>query len=367
MPHVFGEDRQADACWLSFLDPTVCPVPTQRDLLRQGIGPERILAQASTPDFSALAERLVQKMKERSGASLRNGVHAERPIQLVALDDPTYPDLLSRCDDAPPALFAVGELGHLRQPALAVVGARRASPLGLELCQRFCRDLAGAGLTIASGLALGVDGAAHRSALDAGGATVAVLPTGIDSVYPRRHQPLARDIADRGVVVSEFPPNTSPRRGNFHRRNRTLSGLALGTLVIEAGRPSGSLITANAAAEQGREVFALPWSLAHAGGVGCLHLLSQGANLALNPADVVAHLLPGFTAQVEPFATGLSATGSGPCGDAVLSSLGDELLTVDRIAERAGMPASECLRTLAMLELSGRVARQQGLWTRTGA
>ncbi len=362
MPYLFGEDRLADSRWLTLLNADVLPVPRQRELLNAGVGPEQLL-NSSDPVFSGLR----QCLERPQAARCANGVDANQPVQLLTLADPAYPRWLAQCDDAPPALFVVGDSTVLNRPGIAIVGARRATPLGLELARRFSAALAQSGLVVASGLALGIDAAAHQAALDVEAPGIAVMPTGVDWVYPRRHRELARTLAQRGVVVSEFLPGTSPRKGNFHRRNRTLSGLALGTLVIEAGQPSGSLITATAAAEQGREVFALPWSLGHAGGAGCLQLLSQGAVLVRHPGDVLAQLTPGVSTQWDVPLSGQSLAALSTDARRVLESLADQRLTVEGIVERSGLSSQHCLRVLSTMELAGAVQREQGLWMRTGA
>ena len=188
----------------------------------------------------------------------------------LAIDDERYPPLLRVIHDPPPLLYVRGDPAVLQEPHLAVVGSRRASPAGLRVAQILTGQVARAGLHICSGLALGIDGAAHRGALEAGGKSVAVMATGIDTIYPHRHLALAAQLEQAGCLVTEFPPGTPPLRQNFPKRNRIISGLSLGVLVVEAALPSGSLITAGAALEQGREVFALPWSMLHDGGRGCL-------------------------------------------------------------------------------------------------
>lgn len=368
MVHCFGTDARADARWLVLLDPQVCPVPLQRQLFLSGITPEGLMGADAPNDLPAhYLDPIRQAVAAASPRTLDNGVDPSQPIRLITIGDPVYPPLLQLCDDAPPALFTVGDITALARPGVAIVGARRASPMGLEAAREFAQTLAGAGLVVASGLALGIDGAAHTGALDADGSSVAVMPTGIDAVYPRRHGVLARQLAQRGVVLSEFPPNTAPRRGNFPRRNRTLSGMTLGTLVVEAGRPSGSLITANAATEQGREVLALPWSIRHPGGAGCLHLLSRGATLACSPLDVVNQVMPAMAAQLTGINVPAETTPKlPPVARKVLESLGDECLSLDRLAARAGLDVVECQQQLSLLEIDSRVEKAQGGWVRAG-
>ena len=203
-------------------------------------------------------------------------------------DQPGYPPLLAQLEDAPPLLFVAGDPSILERPQLAMVGSRRASRPGLDTAGAFSRSLARAGFVITSGLALGVDGAAHQAALDVGGRTVGVLGTGLENFYPQRHRALARAMIDQGsAVVSEFPLDTPARAEHFPRRNRIISGLALGVLVVEASVASGSLITARLAAEQGREVYAIPGSIHHPGARGCHQLIRDGAVLV----ESVQHIL----------------------------------------------------------------------------
>ncbi len=215
----------------------------------------------------------------------------------LAIDDECYPPLLRAIPDPPPLLYVRGDPAVLLEAHLAVVGSRRASPAGLRVAQALSGQLASAGLHICSGLALGIDSAAHRGALATGGKSVAVMATGIDRVYPQRHQALAAQLEQAGCLVTEFPPGTPPLRHNFPKRNRIISGLSLGVLVIEAALPSGSLITAGTALEQGREVFALPWSMLHDGGRGCLQLIRDGAKMVQDVDDILEELGPLYALQ----------------------------------------------------------------------
>ena len=209
---------------------------------------------------------------------------------LLSLDDPAYPCLLREIDDAPPLLYVSGRLDLLQRPALAMVGSRNPSALGAQTAEAFAGAFSGSGLTVVSGLALGIDAAAHRGALDGAGSTIAVVGTGLDLVYPARNRDLAHRIAADGALVSEFPLGMAARADHFPRRNRILSGLALGCLVIEANLRSGSLITARLAAEQGREVFAVPGSIHSPLARGCHRLIRDGAKLTECAADVIQEL-----------------------------------------------------------------------------
>ncbi|MEZ5570638.1 MAG: DNA-processing protein DprA [Halioglobus sp.] len=274
---------------------------------------------------------------------------------VLAIDDPDYPPLLREIRDPPPLLYIEGDPALLQQPQLAVVGSRRASPGGLRLAELLSGQLASTGLHICSGLALGIDGAAHRGALAVGGKSVAVLATGIDRVYPRRHRGLARELAQTGCLVTEFAPGTPPLRHNFPRRNRIISGLSLGVLVVEAALPSGSLITAATAVEQGREVFALPWSMLHAGGSGCLQLIRDGAKMVRELEDILEELGPLYIKQQE-CSSGVVPNIQRPTNDSwLLPLIGFEKVSLDELVQLSGRPVSQVLGELSGLELSGQV------------
>lgn len=284
--------------------------------------------------------------------------------QTIALDDERYPSLLRAIHDPPPLLYVRGDPLVLQQPQLAVVGSRRASPAAQRVAHLLSGQLAQSGLTICSGLALGVDGAAHQGALDVGGKSVAVMATGIDRLYPHRHRSLAANIEQTGCLVTEFPPGTPPRRHNFPQRNRIISGLSLGVLVVEAALPSGSLITARTGLEQGREVFALPWSILHDGGKGCLQLLRDGAKMVQTVEDIMEELGALYTVQHELSLPHVEKEET-PCTDsALLQQVGFETTTLDDLVELSGWPVTEVLRELTSLELAGQIARTSGGYIR---
>src|SRR5919106_6044630 len=216
--------------------------------------------------------------------------HPDR--HLITLADPEYPKLLREIVDPPSVLFVMGDSSLLQTPQLAIVGSRNPSSAGIETAFRFAGQLVWAGLTVTSGLAIGIDAASHRGSLAVGGGTVAVAGTGLDKVYPTCHWDLAQTIADSGAIISEFPLGTPPRAKNFPRRNRIISGLCVGTLVVEAALRSGSLITARLAAEQGREVFAIPGSIYNPLARGCHGLIRDGAVLVESLDDILAELGP---------------------------------------------------------------------------
>ncbi|WCR46137.1 DNA-processing protein DprA [Stutzerimonas stutzeri] len=296
-------------------------------------------------------------IRERASAAL---AWLEQPDRhLLCWDDPNYPALLAELPDAPPLLFIAGDAALLDRPQLAMVGSRRASRHGLDNARAFARSLAAGGFVITSGLALGIDGAAHQGALEAGGKTVAVLGTGLERLYPQRHVGLAQQILDGGgALVSELPLDCPPQASNFPRRNRIISGLSLGVLVVEASPSSGSLITARLAAEQGREVYAIPGSIHHPGARGCHQLIRQGAAL-VESVDDVLEALRGWQRVELPAAADPAPTPDDP--------LLRELLAAPRSSEALAMaldqPLGQLLAQLTELEVEGRVACDNGLWS----
>ena len=290
-----------------------------------------------------------------------NAPAAPRPRR-VALGDADYPPLLRDIHDPPATLHVLGDAGALTRPQVAIVGSRRASAAGQRLARELAAELVAAGLAVCSGLARGIDGAAHRGALDAGGSTVAVMATGIDDVYPPRHQPLAAALQATGCLVTEFPRGTSPLPHNFPRRNRIISGLSLGVVVVEAAPRSGSLITARCALEQGREVFALPWSPLHGAGRGCLQLLRDGAKMVETVQDVLDELGPLYRRHRE-----CAVPADTPELDAagwLLELFAAEAVDVDSLVRACERPVAEVLSALSALELAGRVERVPGGYTR---
>ena len=240
----------------------------------------------------------------------------------------------------------------LARPCLAVVGSRNATPQGASDAERFARAFSDAGLTIVSGLALGIDAAAHRGGLEGAGSTIAVLGTGADILYPQRNRELGERIARDGLIVSEFPLGTPPHGANFPRRNRVISGLARGCLVVEAALASGSLITARFAAEQGREVFAIPGSIHSPHSKGCHALIKQGAKLVESAQDLLQEL--GVEAAVA------ASTAAVPADAGLLAQLGYDPCDIDTICARSGLTADRVSAMLLQLELDGKVARLPG-------
>lgn len=288
-------------------------------------------------------------------------------VSAVTFCDSTYPQLLRTIDCPPPFLYLRGTIEALSRPQLAVVGSRRASPLGVRAARALAADSAAAGLGVTSGLALGIDGAAHRGALDAGGDTLAVMATGIDRVYPARHRGLADAICESGCLVSEFAPGSLPLRGHFPRRNRLISGLALGTLVVEAALPSGSLITANTALDQGREVLALPWSIYHGNGRGCLQLLRDGAVLVQTSRDITDALGHAPPPCASPASVAGNQPGAGLSSPAqrIVARLDATAVDADSLAAVMDMPLQAVVAALTELELAGWVQRCAGGYIRS--
>jgi DNA processing protein len=282
--------------------------------------------------------------------------------QLLLCTDAGYPPLLAEIRDAPAVLFVFGALEALHSPQLAIVGARNPTPAGRKTARDFAAAFANAGLTITSGLAVGVDAASHEGALRADGLTIAVFGTGLDTVYPAENARLAARIRERGALISEFPPRTAPARLNFPRRNRIISGLSHGTLVVEAAYRSGSLVTARLAGEQGREVFAIPGSIHSPLSRGCHKLIREGASLVETPADVLSELrIPLCEQRVMSTARpGRSVTVLDKEYEMLLDALGFEPATIDVLVERTGLPGESIASMLLILELDGCVAALPG-------
>jgi DNA processing protein len=286
---------------------------------------------------------------------------------LLALGEPGYPDLLSNIPDPPLLLYIKGRIDLLARPGLAIVGSRNASTQGKANAAAFAEALSGAGLCIVSGLALGIDAAAHEGALRARGSTIAVIGTGPDIAYPSRNRALSERIGEEGCIVSEYPVGTPPLPGNFPKRNRIISGLAAGVLVVEAAAQSGSLITARQAAEQGREVFAIPGSIHAALAKGCHLLIREGAKLVDTAADVLealacSPLVDWAATQPSPAASARQAHGQpAPHADAgLLAALGHDPVEPDILLAQLGISAATLSSRLLMLELDGMVERLPG-------
>ena len=325
---------------------------TPRTLQSLGLGEESV-ASLKFPDRAAL---------ERARAWLSSG-----PRRLVTNGGEHYPPLLAQLPDAPLALWVEGQnLALLSGPQLAVVGSRNPTRGGRDNAEQFARYLAARGLTITSGLAIGIDGAGHRGALAELGGTIAVLGGGLDAIYPRQHADLAAAIAARGLLVSEYAPGVEPHKAHFPQRNRIIAGLSLGTLVVEATRRSGSLITARLAADYGREVFAIPGSIHNPLARGCHFLIRGGAKLVEEAADILVELAPQLKVDVATIDRGREET---PSTDAaidapeyrnVLNLLGFDPRSISDLAEDSGLTAAELSSMLLVLELEGYVEALPG-------
>lgn len=278
---------------------------------------------------------------------------------LLTLSDAEYPPLLREIPDPPPVLYAVGDLSCFQQPTVAMVGTRKPSITGSETAWRFAFELAKKHTTIVSGLALGIDAQAHSGCIEAQGKTIAVMGTGIDCIYPRRHVRLAEKICENGLLLSEFPLKSPPVAGHFPRRNRIISGLSLSTLVVEAAIRSGSLITARLALEQNRDVLAIPGSIYNPEAMGCHHLLQQGAKLVTSSADVLDELGLGYEQGAIEFAFNLASENKN-----LVKCIGFEVTTVDQIITRSGLSVEEVVCNLAELELQGIVKAISGGYMR---
>ncbi|MDR6676817.1 DNA-processing protein DprA [Pseudomonas oryzihabitans] len=334
-------------------------------LLLQAFGSAAAALSAPASAWRALRLPAVAADARRSAETRERAARAlawlEAPDRhLLCLGEDGYPALLGEIADPPPLLFVEGRVELLDRPQLALVGSRQASAQGLDNARRFAHSLAAAGFCVTSGLALGIDGAAHQGALDAGGATLAVLGTGLQQLYPRRHLGLARRLlAEGGALVSELPLDCTPQAANFPKRNRIISGLSLGTLVVEASPSSGSLITARLAAEQGREVFALPGSIHHPGARGCHQLIREGAQLV----ESVEHILEALQGWRSLPAVASPAPSE---DDVLLRHLAAGPLNSEELTHLSGLALPEVLMRLTELELEGRVAALQGSWSRLG-
>ena len=299
---------------------------------------------------TALAEGTDARLFERTLAWLEDPSH-----RLVTIDEEQYPELLREIHDPPGLLYAIGDVELLRRPCVAIVGSRNATAQGVHDARAMAKLLSVAGHTIVSGLALGIDAAAHEGGLDGGSSSIAVTGTGPDVFYPRRNLPLAKRLAAHGCIVTEFPLGTPPASGNFPRRNRLISGLARAVLVIEANEKSGSLVTAHSALEQNREVLAMPGSIHSPLAKGCHKLIKEGAALAEDANDVLDAL---GLARVERAHPARKDHEDPP--DPLLHALGFAPLSPDQIALRTGLAAATVAARLCRLQIEGRVAQVAG-------
>ena len=359
-------DRDEFSAWLRLLDTPGVGREAARALLARFGSPEAVIGASTSaraavvPQATAAALTTVPDTFEaRLAAGWQWLQQGAEPRDAIAIGDARYPKALLESPDPPLLLYARGRIELLHAAVIAIVGSRNPTPQGLENARAFAAHLSGAGWTVVSGLALGIDGAAHEGALAAGGTTIAVVGTGLDIDYPTRHRALAQKIASTGLVLSEFSIGTPALAANFPVRNRIIAGLARGTLVVEAAVQSGSLITARLAAEAGREVFAIPGSIHSPLARGCHALIKQGAKLVDSAADIVEELAP---LQAHPSVVGSAraSSDSAVSKDPVLDALGFDPIGIDALVARTGRSASELAARLLDLELQGRVARLPG-------
>lgn len=353
--------------WLTLLRaPGVGPATCGKLLSHFGSVDAVLRADRPTLESVRLKNAAIDWLKQPDEAVLSQDLAwlDEPEHHLITLDDPAYPPLLGGIADPPPVLFVTGDADMLIRPQLAVVGSRNPSGAGARNARDFARYLAGAGITITSGLAIGIDAAAHDGAL-ATGHTVAVGGTGPDRIYPARNRDLAHRIAEQGALVTEFPPGTGVRREHFPRRNRIISGLSLGTLVVEAAARSGSLITARVATEQGREVFAIPGSIHNPLSRGCHALIRQGAKLVETAQDVIEELAP-LLGNLESSLCQTDAENptdsltADPEYQALLVCLSHDPVAPDTLTQCSGLTADVVSSMLLMLELEGVVEAVPG-------
>ena len=351
------------AAWVRLLETPGVGRESARKLLAAFGSPQAAIAASSAARLAVVGKEAADSLSSSSAeldaliaATLAwASTSAPESRDVVTLGDPRYPQSVLETADPPLLLYTQGNCELLRRDSLAVVGSRNATPQGVENARAFSAHLSDAGLTIVSGLALGIDGAAHAGGLEGASSTIAVVGTGLDRVYPKRHLALAHRIATRGLIVSEFALGTPPLAQHFPMRNRIIAGLSRGTLVVEAALQSGSLITARLALEAGREVFAIPGSIHSAQSRGCHALLRQGAKLVERAEDILEELR-----MAQPVAAGAPADDAVRKEDPLLAALGFDPVSLDALVARTGMSAAELNVRLLELELDGRVTRLPG-------
>jgi DNA processing protein len=325
--------------------------------------------------FSASRTALREVVDDAIASAIQQGVDettllptlawlSQEHNHLITLADEAYPQTLLETSNPPALLYAKGNVDLLRAPCLAMVGSRHATPQGEKNAEQFAENLCHRGVCVVSGMALGIDGAAHRGAIKANGQTIAVVGTGLDIVYPAKHRDLAHQIVQRGLIVSEFPLNTPSMPKNFPRRNRIISGLSLGCLVVEANIDSGSLITAKLAAEQGRDVFAIPGSIHSPVSKGCHLLIKQGAKLVESIDDILCEITlpntPNGADKASPNGLLPERANLPPEANTVLACIGFDPIDFDRLIALTGLTASTLSTMLTLLELDGQLTHLNG-------
>ncbi|WP_382153072.1 DNA-processing protein DprA [Hydrogenophaga sp. ANAO-22] len=353
------------AAWLRLLLTPGVGLDSARKLLAAFGLPEAAFAQPASAWQAVVGARVANALKQppenleaqvdRTQAWLADATDRH----ILTLGDPLYPPDLLQMADPPVLLYVLGDVQALHHPRrLAIVGSRNPTPQGETNARQFAQALGQAGVCVVSGLALGVDGAAHDGAMLGGAPTVAVVGTGLDRVYPKRHLALAHRIGAQGAIVSEYPLGTPPLPAHFPQRNRIIAGLSQGTLVVEAAVQSGSLITARLAAEQGREVFAIPGSIHAPQSRGCHALIRQGAKLVESAQDILEDLR--FAEPVPPDDSAAPGSGHGAKEDSLLRAMGHDPVSLDALQARTGLDTAHLQARLLELELSGEVARLPG-------
>ena len=358
--------------WLILLHARGLGVAGIHKLLKAFEQPEKILA-ANSSKLSELGfkQQTISDIQQASPGAIQADIEwaeSSDKHHIISLFDPQYPQQLKIISQPPPVLFVRGDPDYLRQPQLAMVGSRNPTAAGKRTASDFAKHLSNSGITITSGLARGIDGASHQGALQGIAGTVALVAHGLDIVYPAAHRALAEDIANHGAVVSEVPIGTEPHRGLFPRRNRIISGLSLGTLVVEAALKSGSLITAKHALEQSREVFAIPGSIHNPLSRGCHQLIRQGAKLVETAEDIIEELLPHLPTGITPVTETLNSEKNeqtlDPDHQKLLKCLQYEAIAIDELVNCSGFSAAEVASMLLIMELEGSVVNEGGRYTR---
>lgn len=362
------------AAWLRLVATEGVGTQTARDLLTQFGLPEQIF----DTSFSALQKHIPEKIARALSGPIPSEIqaHIDQTLAWVAqennyvitLGDEDYPQSLLSIADPPVLLYVKGRPAFLNMPAVAIVGSRNASAQGMLNADRFAQNLSEAGLTVVSGLALGIDTGAHTGAIKSAqqgyaGSSIAVIGTGLDIVYPAANRALAHQIAEVGCIISEYSLGTPAIAHNFPRRNRIISGLSLGVLVVEAAAQSGSLITARSALEQGREVFAIPGSIHSPLAKGCHQLIRQGAKLVESAQDILEELRWQSTDSKNTHSSGVQIAASNlsdPKLQSLLENMGHEALSVDQLIVRTGLPVSSVQAALLNLELQGQIETLPG-------
>lgn len=368
-------DKKNLAAWVALWRVSGVGCKHYRKLLDAFSSPVDVLhATSAQLKQQGLSDSLVSKITEQTLANADTDMawlEASEHHHIVTLNDPNYPQLLKEIPSSPPLLYVHGNPSLLNDPQVAIVGSRNPTQGGQNNTYEFSKHLASTGLCITSGLALGVDGLAHKGALDVDGITIAVIATGIDRVYPARHRELAHRIVQKGAIVSELPIGVSPIGSNFPRRNRIISGMSLGTLVVEAALRSGSLISARYASEQGREVFAIPGSIHNPLAKGCHQLIRQGAKLIDKAEHIIEELAPQLEQRLitanQPSQTALPLMSDKTAEPDTISSLDDDQrlvletmgydpISIDQLVIQTGLTAEALSSILLLLELNGFIA-----------